>query len=498
MREIGPWTDVYAVSALLYYMLTGNAPPSALERAAGEAVPSPIASVPGVIPGLARLAVKGMALLPQQRPHAVSELRRQLDGALAEANATQARNAANALAADMAADSASIAYDNAGDDERAAPLRLAAGGIVVPGEERSARLLRKLGSVASRLRRTMAPNAIPDSEPAEESEPELRYAPPPAPTQTAAPARQPEPALTPLRQPQPLANSAQQTEAVTKPAPPIERPKPVAPSMTFARVAVSERVTPAVAAEPSREFDLATELALASDEMHAKLQRDTRRRYSLAAAAALVLVVGGALVLLARNSRASSIKPVESQSAPTAAAPSNAVALPVRADPHVTVDAGAVLQSGAHVGASATRAEGDTPEPNVRRLSTSSAPAPQPATPAPAREAILATAKTPNVKIAVTGATSDLRLMPPELLVDSRTRLTRGEDQIEQGEYATARRTFRSAMLQLDSVAARYPESQAVKSLKRDLEQADARAVQACGAENEIRKRRGEQARACQ
>jgi serine/threonine protein kinase len=506
MREIGPWTDVYAVSALLYYMLTGNAPPSALERAAGEAVPSPIASVPGVIPGLARLAVKGMALLPQQRPHAVSELRRQLDGALAEANATQARNAANALAADMAADSASIAYENAGDDERAAPLRLAAGGIVVPGEERSARLLRKLGSVASRLRRTMAPNAIPDLEPDEEPESELRYSPPP-PTQTVTPARQPEPvptarqpepAPTPLRQ-APLASSSHQAEGVTNTAPPVERPKPVAPSMTFARVAVSERARPAVAAEPSREFDLATELALASDEMHAKLERDTtRRRYSLAAGTALVLVVGGALVLLARNSRASSIKPLESQSTPTAAAPSNAVALPVAADPHVTVDGGAVLQSGAHVGASAARAETDAPEPSVKRVSATTAPAQQPAAPAPARDAMLPTAKTPNVKIAVMGATSDLRLMPPELLVDSRTRLTTGQDQIEQGEYATARHTFRSAMLQLDSVAARYPESQAVKSLKHDLEQADARAVQACGAENEMRKRRGEQARACQ
>lgn len=53
-------------------------------------------------------------------------------------------------------------------------------------------------------------------------------------------------------------------------------------------------------------------------------------------------------------------------------------------------------------------------------------------------------------------------------------------------------------MLQLDSVAMRYPDSQAIKSLKRDLEQADARAVQACAAENEMRKRRGEQAGACQ
>ena len=105
----------------------------------------------------------------------------------------------------------------------------------------------------------------------------------------------------------------------------------------------------------------------------------------------------------------------------------------------------------------------------------------------------------PNLKIAVaTGTTPDLKIVPPELIVDSRTRLTNGQDQVEQGEYVTARRTFRSAILQLDSVAMRFPDSQSIKSLKRDLEQADARAAQACAAENDMRKRRGEQVGACQ
>jgi hypothetical protein len=428
-----------------------------------------------------------MALLPQQRPHAVSELRRQLDSAVAEANAAQARSTPSAVAADLAAaDAASFATDGLGDDDRNAPLRLAAGGIVVPGEERSARLLRKLGNVASRLRRTVAPNTIPDPEPYEEPEPELRYAPPspppavaqvstPAPQARAAPARQPEP------------------------APTVERSSPIVPQSTFAPVAVPERVAPLTAPAPSREFNLAAELALASDEMQAKFERDsTRRRYSLAAAAALVLVVGGALVLLARNSGASSIKPMETPSTTSPAVSSNPAAVPASSDPHVTVDGGAVLQSGAHVGAATNREKGDAPDQTLKRVAPPSAPAPQTAAPTPARDAMLPTAKTPNVKIAVSGPTTDLRLMPPELLVDPRTRLTTGNDQIDQGEYATARRTFRSAMLQLDSVAARYPESQAAKSLKHDLEQADARAAQACGAENEMRKRRGEQVRACQ
>jgi hypothetical protein len=110
------------------------------------------------------------------------------------------------------------------------------------------------------------------------------------------------------------------------------------------------------------------------------------------------------------------------------------------------------------------------------------------------------TSRLPNVKIAVTGpgVSPDLKIVPPELLVDPRTRLTNGQDQVEQGEYLTARRTFRSALSQVDSAASRYPESLAFKHLQIELDQGVANAVQACTAENEMRRRRGEQARACQ
>jgi hypothetical protein len=159
-----------------------------------------------------------------------------------------------------------------------------------------------------------------------------------------------------------------------------------------------------------------------------------------------------------------------------------------------------VQQSATHAATTPSRAESDSPSakhaPAVVRPTAAAVAAN--ADPAPAREPVVPAGRLPNVKIAVPGATPDLKIVPPELLVDARTRLTNGGDQIEQGEYVTARRTFRSAILQLDSVGVRFPESQAIKSLKKDLEQADARAAQACTAENEMHKRRGEQARVCQ
>ena len=476
MRDIGPWTDVYAVSALLYYMLTGTTPPSALDRAAGESIVSPLTSIPGVAPGLARLALKGMALLPQQRPHAVSELRRLLDGALAEATAAPLRCTLATIPWDPGLSEWAPAIDDliGNDYDRAAPLRLAAGGIVMPGEERGARLLRMLGGAVLRLRRSMMPDPGATSEPL-------------ATARDVAPAR-----------------TAREIDAA--PAPVIERPAAAAPPPKFAPPPVTPvaETSRSSSEKKPRGHDLAAELPIPTDVMQlTALEREnSRRRYSIAAIAALILVVGGSLALLARSSRASDIKPAE-QSAP-AISKTGVTATPVPAlasnDPHVSVESGAVQQSATRSAATPSRSESDSPA--AKHAAAVARPTPTAAAARveepPAREPVLPTGRMPNLKITLAGASSDLKIVPPELLVDPRTRLTNGEDQVEQGEYVTARRTFRSAILQLDSVAIRFPESQAVKSLKRDLEQADARAVQACAAENDMRKRRGEQARVCQ
>jgi hypothetical protein len=359
----------------------------------------------------------------------------------------------------------------ASDYDRSVPLRLAAGGIVVPGEERGIKLLRLLGSAASRLRRSMTPNVTAASHRLEVGHDEAR------PTRAAA----------------------RPVEA--RRAPVAERAPSAVAAPTYAAVSVKAPAAPIQLAEaPASDFDLAAEIAMATDAMQSTFeqQEQNRRRYSIAAGAALVLVVGSALVLLARNSRASGIRTQES--AATGGTRAASTSAPAAADAHVTVDGGAVLQSIARNASTTARTEADAPSATKRATPSRAAqPAAEPAS-APASQGppVLPATRMPNVKFAFGNAAPDLKIIPPELLVDPRTRLTNGEDQVEQGEYVIARRNFRSAIVQLDSAAVRYPESQAIKSLKRDLEQADAHAAQACTAENEMRKRRGEQVRVCQ
>jgi hypothetical protein len=465
-KDIGPWTDVYAASALLYYLLTGTTPPSALERASGEAVVSPLMAVPGLAPGLGGLVMRGMALLPQQRPHAVSELRRQLENALNDGRSSAARSV---YTASTTSETASRIDDGAGhqsEHENGVPLRLAAGGIVVPSEGRSSiKLLRMLRDAAARF----SGNALPPERPNEIEE------------QLEALARGASPAAPPRA-----------TMVEARPAPVVTAP------VSTSVVPVTEQTTPALMESP-RRFELTSEMLVPSDEMDAAFGRPSRRRrYSMAASALLVVVVGGSLALLARSGRASASRlPTKATSSGPSPAPASTAASPALT--HELVEGGAVLQRVAHSTSTSDHPVADSPasvakRPAATERGSASPSRAQETTPAP----LLPAGRLPNVKIAVAGGTSDLKIVPPELLVDERSRLANGQDQADQGNYAVARRTFRSAIAQLDSVTARYPDSQSIRTLRREIEQADTRAVQACAAENDMRKRRGEEARACQ
>ncbi len=469
-KDIGPWTDVYATSALFYYLLTGTMPPSALERAAGQAVASPLMSVQSLAPGVAGLVMRGMALLPQQRPHAVSELRRQLDSALVDGRSTTARSAYSPSAGAPAAASEASRLDAAHgpDDDGGVPLRFAAGGIVVPSDEGgSKKLFRRLKNAASRF----GGNPLPGERPNELEQ-----------LEALARAMSPAP-----------------TELPRRPALLDEPPAPIIQAPTYAPVVPIAEAAPPVPA-PVPRFQFRPQTAAETDEFNEALGAPSRRkRYSLAAAALLVLAIGSSMILLARSGRASGMRPPLSTSSTSQARTGGTPAVSAGAPSHESVDGGAVLQSVSHSSAVADPAV-DPPATVAKRSSTSE----RSAAPAPTRSpdplpAVLPAGRLPNLKIAaISGSATDLKIVPLELLVDSRTRLTNGQDQAEQGDYVVARRSFRGAIAQLDSVAARYPDSQSIKNLRRDIEQADSRAQQACSAENDMRKRRGEEARACQ
>lgn len=74
----GPWTDVYGTAAVLYRMLTGHAPISAVERISGESLPP--ASAFHVSIDISHAIEQALAIDPSHRTQTINELRRALIG----------------------------------------------------------------------------------------------------------------------------------------------------------------------------------------------------------------------------------------------------------------------------------------------------------------------------------------------------------------------------------------------------------------------------------
>jgi hypothetical protein len=146
----------------------------------------------------------------------------------------------------------------------------------------------------------------------------------------------------------------------------------------------------------------------------------------------------------------------------------------------------------------ATRSAAPPPVPPARAMRQTVAQAGASGTSSRARTTpTTATAGPPSITVALAPTVGQFELLPSEVLTGLRERLAHGKENNEFGEYATARRIYRGALDQIAKLGDRYAGSQALVSLKKELEQAGDRALAACAAENEVIRRRNGKAMQC-
>lgn len=77
-RGQGPWTDVYALCATVYYCLTGKVPPMAPERLENDTIKPPSALDASLTPAQEAALMWGLSVQPKTRPVSIQALAEQL------------------------------------------------------------------------------------------------------------------------------------------------------------------------------------------------------------------------------------------------------------------------------------------------------------------------------------------------------------------------------------------------------------------------------------
>lgn len=86
----GPWTDIYACGATLYFLLSGKVPPSAFDRKSRDELVPLEHLVSTIPPGLSEAIMRALAIEPEQRPQDVRTFQMLLmrDGEITASTAT--------------------------------------------------------------------------------------------------------------------------------------------------------------------------------------------------------------------------------------------------------------------------------------------------------------------------------------------------------------------------------------------------------------------------